>query len=138
PASSYIEMTEWALPPRKAYAFGQILHKMQEAHELEVLQFMRGGFWRNFLVRYTEVNNQHKKMLRVHDAVYAAGASDEHGLRDLWKAQSNDTYWHGLFGGIYMAHVRAAIYHHLIKAENAAHRVTQGKGHWQNYEFFDF
>lgn len=138
PTSSYIEMTEWALPPRKSYAFGQLLHKLQEEHEQEILQFMRGGFWRNFLVRYPEVNNQHKKMLRVHDAVYAAGASEEHGLGHLWKAQANDTYWHGLFGGIYMGHVRSAIFHHLIKAENAAQRATQGTGHWQSYEFTDF
>ena len=138
PASSYIEMGEWVLPPRKSYAFGQLLHKLQEEHDQDILQFMRGGFWRNFLVRYPEVNNQHKKMLRVHDAVYAAGASAEHGLTQLWKAQSNDTYWHGLFGGIYMGHVRSAIYHHLIKAENAAQRATQGEEHWQTYEFNDF
>lgn len=138
PTSSYIEMSEWALPPRKSYAFGQLLHKLQEEHEQEILQFMRGGFWRNFLVRYPEVNNQHKKMLRVHDAVYAAGATDEHGLGHLWKSQSNDTYWHGLFGGIYMGHVRSAIYHHLIKAENAAQQATQSAGHWQSYEFTDF
>ncbi len=65
-------------------------------------------------------------MLRVHDQVYAAGATEESGCVDLWKAQANDTYWHGLFGGIYMAHVRSAIYHHLIKAENAAaHLLTK-------------
>ncbi|HEU5376373.1 MAG TPA: alpha-amylase/4-alpha-glucanotransferase domain-containing protein [Ktedonobacteraceae bacterium] len=138
PTSSYSEMTEWALPSRKAYTFGQLLHTLQETHEYELLQFMRGGFWRNFLVRYPEVNNQHKKMLRVHDAVYAAGATEEHGLRHLWKAQANDTYWHGLFGGVYMGHVRSAIYHHLIKAENAAQRARQGTDHWQLYEFTDF
>ncbi|HEY0753616.1 MAG TPA: alpha-amylase/4-alpha-glucanotransferase domain-containing protein [Ktedonobacteraceae bacterium] len=138
PASSYIEMGEWVLPPRKSYAFGRLLHKLQEEHEHEILQFMRGGFWRNFLVRYPEVNNQHKKMLRVHDAVYAAGASAEHGLTQLWKAQSNDTYWHGLFGGIYMGHVRSAIYHHLIKAENAAQRAIYGADPWQTYAFTDF
>lgn len=137
PTSSYIEMTEWALPPRKSYAFGQLLHQLQAEHEHELLQFMRGGFWRNFLVRYPEVNNQHKKMLRVHDAVYAAGGREEHGLKHLWKAQANDTYWHGLFGGIYMGHVRSAIYHHLIQAENAAHRTTRGAGPWQSYEFTD-
>jgi len=138
PAASYIEMSEWALPPRKSYAFGTLLHKLQAEHDQETLQFLHGGFWRNFLVRYPEANNQHKKMLRVHDAVYAAGASEEHGLNHLWKAQANDTYWHGLFGGIYMGHVRSAIYHHLIKAENLAQRALQGPGHWQSYEFTDF
>lgn len=138
PTASYIEMSEWALPPRKSYTFGTLLHKLQAEHDQEILQFLHGGFWRNFLVRYPEVNNQHKKMLRVHDAVYAAGASEEHGLNHLWKAQANDTYWHGLFGGVYMGHVRSAIYHHLIKAENLAQRVLQGPGHWQSYEFTDF
>lgn len=138
PASSYIEMSEWVLPPRKSYTFARLLHKLQEEHDHEILQFMRGGFWRNFLVRYPEVNNQHKKMLRVHEVVYAAGTSAEYALTHLWKAQSNDTYWHGLFGGIYMGHVRSAIYHHLIKAENTAQRALHGEEHWQTYDFLDF
>ena len=138
PTSSYIEMTEWALPPQKSYLFGKLLHQLEEEHRDDILQFIRGGFWRNFLVRYPEVNNQHKKMLRVHDAVYAAGATEEAGVVQLWKAQANDTYWHGLFGGIYMNHVRSAIYQHLIKAENAADSIRFGNGHWQHYEFTDF
>jgi len=138
PSSSYIEMTEWALPPKKSYVFGNLLHQLEEEHRDNILQFMRGGFWRNFLVRYPEANNQHKKMLRVHDAVYAAGATEETGVVQLWKAQANDTYWHGLFGGVYMSHIRSAIYHHLIKAENAADRVRFGNGQWQRYKFTDF
>ena len=138
PTSSYIEMTEWALPPKKSYLFGNLLHQLEEEHRDNILQFMRGGFWRNFLVRYPEANNQHKKMLRVHDAVYAAGATEETGVVQLWKAQANDTYWHGLFGGVYMSHIRSAIYHHLIKAENAADRVRFGDGQWQRYKFTDF
>ena len=138
PTSSYIEMTEWALPQRKSYAFGKLLHHLEEEKRHDILQFMRGGFWRNFLVRYPEINNQHKKMLRVHQNVYDAGATPETGIIQLWKAQANDTYWHGLFGGIYMGHVRSAIYHHLIKAENAADRARFGAIHWQRYEFTDF
>ena len=137
PTSSYIEMTEWALPPQKSYTFGKILHRLEHEKQDEMLQFMRGGFWRNFLVRYPEINNQHKKMLRVHDAIYNSGL-DNHGLLHLLKAQANDTYWHGLFGGIYMSHVRSAIYHHLIKAENIAGRQQYGNAPWQRYEFSDF
>ncbi|GCF07697.1 alpha-amylase/4-alpha-glucanotransferase domain-containing protein [Dictyobacter arantiisoli] len=138
PTASYIEMTEWALPPKKSYQFGQLLHQLEKEHRPDILQFMRGGFWRSFLVRYAEINNQHKKMLHVHDLVYAAGANDEAGLTHLLKAQANDTYWHGLFGGIYMAHVRSAIYHHLIKAENAAAMLTHGNRSWQHYTLTDF
>ncbi|HTI14850.1 MAG TPA: alpha-amylase/4-alpha-glucanotransferase domain-containing protein [Dictyobacter sp.] len=138
PTSSYMEMTEWALPPQKAYQFGQLLHQLEHEKRHDILQFFRGGFWRNFLVRYPEVNNQHKKMLRVHDLVYRAGATDEVGLTHLLKAQANDTYWHGLFGGIYMGHVRSAIYHHLIKAEHAAALQLHDTETWQHYEFTDF
>src|SRR5437588_3042953 len=77
-------------------------------------------------------------MLRVHTCVHTQGATNEVGLTHLLKAQANDTYWHCLFGGIYMGHVRSAIYHHLIKAENAADALTMGPGHWQRYEFTDF
>jgi alpha-amylase len=138
PTSSYIEMTEWALPPKKSYRFGQLLHTLQDEKHEDVLQFMRGGFWRNFLTRYDEINNQHKKMLRVHERVYDAGTTEEGGLIHLLKAQANDTYWHGLFGGIYMAHIRSAIYYHLIKAENAADAILHGGISWQHYEFTDF
>ncbi|QBD82230.1 DUF1926 domain-containing protein [Ktedonosporobacter rubrisoli] len=138
PTSSYIEMTEWALPAQKSYLFGKLLHQLEHDKQYATLQFMRGGFWRNFMVRYPEVNNQHKKMLRTHKQVYDAGATEESGTVQLWKAQANDTYWHGLFGGIYMGHVRSAIYHHLIKAENAAARLRYGDTSWQRYEFTDF
>jgi alpha-amylase len=138
PTSSYIEMTEWALPPQKSFQFAQLVHELEHEKRSDILQFMRGGFWRNFLVRYPEINNQHKKMLRVHDAVYVAGATEEAGLTHLLQAQANDTYWHGLFGGVYMAHVRAAIYQHLIQAENAADRIMHGPESWQHYEFTDF
>src|SRR5260370_7690077 len=56
----------------------------------------------------------------------------------MWKEQAYDPYWHGLFGGIYMGHVRSAIYHQLIKAENAAVLVRFGIENWQHYEFTDF
>ncbi|HLQ10257.1 MAG TPA: alpha-amylase/4-alpha-glucanotransferase domain-containing protein [Ktedonobacteraceae bacterium] len=138
PTSSYIEMTEWALPAKKSYAFDKLLRSLEDEHRDDILQFMRGGFWRNFLVRYSEANNQHKKMLRVHNAVYKAGASKEAGIVDLWKAQANDTYWHGLFGGVYTAHMRSAIYHHLIKAENAADALNMGTEPWQGFVFTDF
>ncbi|GAC1387259.1 MAG: DUF1926 domain-containing protein [Ktedonobacteraceae bacterium] len=138
PTSSYVEMTEWALPPQKSYTFGRLLHRLEDEKREDIVQFLRGGFWRNFLVRYAEVNNQHKKMLRVHNSVYKAGATAATGVVDLWKAQANDTYWHGLFGGIYMGHVRSAIYHHLIKAENAADSAQSNSQHWQRYEFTDF
>src|SRR5260221_3410805 len=120
PTSSYIEMTEWALPPKKSYVFGNLLHQLEQEHRDNILQFMRGGFWRNFLARYPEVNNQHKKMLRVHDAVYAAGATEEAGGGQVWDAHANETYMPGPFGGPYIGSVRQAIYTHPIQDADAS------------------
>ena len=41
-------------------------------------------------------------------------------LDHLYRGQSNDCYWHGLFGGIYISHMRLATYEHLIAAEDLA------------------
>lgn len=40
-------------------------------------------------------------------------------------AQCNDAYWHGVFGGLYLRHLREAIWGHLADAEGA---LRQGEG----------
>ena len=47
------------------------LQKHIPAEEKEAgKRFVRGGFWRNFLTKYEESNNVHKKMLRVSAKVH--------------------------------------------------------------------
>jgi alpha-amylase len=41
----------------------------------------------------------------------------DEATRDLWRGQCNCAYWHGVFGGLYLPHLRTAIYDHLIRAE---------------------
>jgi len=36
---------------------------------------------------------------------------------EIYKAQCNDCYWHGLFGGVYLQFLRFSVYTHLINAE---------------------
>ena len=50
----------------------------------------------------------------------AEGADRTRALDHLYRGQSNDCYWHGLFGGIYIGHMRLATYEHLIAAEDLA------------------
>ena len=40
----------------------------------------------------------------------------------LHRTQANDAYWHGLFGGLYLPHLRRAIWNHLIALEAALDR----------------
>lgn len=79
-----------------------------------------GGFFRNFLVKYAESNNMHKKALWVKRKLDKAREKSGGQPLDYYLAFCNDAYWHGLFGGLYLAHLRQAIYESLIKAEATA------------------
>jgi 4-alpha-glucanotransferase len=121
PTSSYAEMGEWALPPDESIVFSRVLHDAIERRRPEA-RWLRGGFWRNFQVKYREINDLHKQMLRTSRSVsaMAAGREREIALDHLYRGQSNDCYWHGLFGGIYLTHMRRATLEQLIAAEDLA------------------
>ena len=42
--------------------------------------------------------------------------------RSIGRAQCNDAYWHGVFGGLYLPHLRAAIWRNLAEAEQVLRR----------------
>jgi 4-alpha-glucanotransferase len=126
PTSSYFEMGEWALPADEAMAFSKAVHDAAIAHRAEA-RWLRGGFWRNFQVKYREINDLHKQMLRTSAKVRAMPADHPErasAVDHLHRGQSNDCYWHGLFGGIYISHMRLATFEHLIAAEDAADRAA--------------
>jgi 4-alpha-glucanotransferase len=119
PTGSYVEMSEWALPPDESRAFTAALKRARETGAPEA-RWLRGAFWRNFQVRYREINDLHKQMLRTSAKVEAMPVGDARAVAidHLYRGQCNDCYWHGLFGGIYIAHMRAATLGHLIAAED--------------------
>jgi 4-alpha-glucanotransferase len=124
PTGSYAEMGEWSLPADESRAFSAALHHAVE-HDLPERRWLRGGFWRNFQVKYREINDLHKQMLRTSAKVdaMAGGAAKALAVDHLYRGQSNDCYWHGLFGGIYLSHMRLATFEHLIAAEDLADRA---------------
>ncbi len=121
PATSYMEMGEWSLPPGPAYRFNTIVQDLRTENS-DILPFVRGGMWRNFMVKYEEINRMHKRALHISKEVHAMpeGVDKDLALDLLWAAQSNDAYWHGVFGGIYLFHFRVANYANLIAAEMLA------------------
>ena len=133
PTASYTEMMEWALPTRTRERYNTLLKEFSSRDE--VLSFLRGCPWRGFFRKYSESNLMHKKMLRVAGRVVKAPkrrpgskAADElAAARDLLhRAQCNDAYWHGIFGGLYAPHLRTDIFRNLIRAEVIADRHTPG------------
>jgi hypothetical protein len=121
PTGSYAEMGEWALPPDESRLFAAVVHAAQKENKPEA-RWLRGAFWRNFQVKYREINDLHKQMLRTSGTVetMAPGPLRTSALDHLYRGQSNDCYWHGLFGGIYISHMRLATHEHLIAAEDLA------------------
>ena len=119
PTASYDEMTEWSLPASAAARLPAIKHDLEAQGRLEILPFLQGGYWRHFLVKYPEINTLHKTMLRVSRKVWRMrpGPGRDEALDHLWQGQCNCPYWHGVFGGIYLGHIRSANYAHLIEAE---------------------
>ncbi len=143
PTASYDEMTEWALPARQSGAITRLKHDLQAEDRQDILSFVRGGFWRNFLVKYPEVNTLHKKMLwvsaKVAQMTGGGAARDMAAAQDrLWTGQCNCPYWHGVFGGVYLFHIRSANFGHLIAAENLADAARHGSESWVTVTTPDF
>lgn len=132
PCASYEEMMDWALPPRDFAAMRRVRRELKESGRTDVLRFVRGGLWRGFIARYDEVNQMHKKGLWVSQKVHSMppGAEKTRAQDHLWASQCNCGYWHGLFGGIYLFHIRAANYANLIAAEAITDRARAGRPTW--------
>ncbi|HBB67360.1 MAG: hypothetical protein A2X28_04705 [Elusimicrobia bacterium GWA2_56_46] len=119
PTTSYHELSQWALPPA---ASGRLAGIWKNAAE-DFQPYLRGGYFRNFFSKYPESNSIYRRMLRVSARSRAAGGA---GRESLWKAQCNCGYWHGVFGGIYLPHIRKAIYANLLAASAAASAGSAG------------
>ena len=131
PDSSYREMTEWALPTHRFLAL-QDAHRHLDVHpEADRLRaYVRGGgggYWRNFKAKYPESDEMYARMHGISDrldrlAKFGEDRVDpdllEAAREELYRGQCNCPYWHGAFGGLYLPHLRNAIYRHLIAADN--------------------
>jgi len=120
PTVSYSEMGEWSLPATAANAYADLVEAARQRGTLERDRaFLRGGSWKNFMTRYPEANWAHKRMLGLSTRLAAVPTSQRtlklQGL--LHEAQANDAYWHGLFGGLYLPHLRRAVWSAMVELE---------------------
>ncbi|SEK45161.1 alpha-amylase/4-alpha-glucanotransferase domain-containing protein [Nitrosovibrio tenuis] len=120
PTTSYIEMNEWTLPAQPAHIYADLVRQAKSAGWYESHKaFLRGGIWKNFFSRYPESNWMHKRMLGLSARLDSLPVS-QHTSRmkeKLYESQANDAYWHGLFGGLYLPHLRRAIYKAIVELE---------------------
>lgn len=116
PTASYREMESWALPPRAARRLQSLERELGDRGQGAAGALLRGSHWRNFLAKYSEANRLHKKMQALSRLCRARGNPPE-VRRAIGRAQCNDAYWHGVFGGLYLPFLRAALWRELAFAE---------------------
>ncbi len=149
PDASYREMTEWVLPPASQKEFVSLTRMHPDNEEWQrLVRFTRGGYWRNFRTRYPESNEMYARMIDVSNRLATLQAKDdlsddaqellEDAVTHLYRSQCNCTYWHGAFGGLYLPHLRNAVYKELIEAEMLMDQVTRGVGGWVDVAVGDF
>ncbi len=111
PSGSYEEMLEWS-----------------------------GGNFRNFFLKYPEANAMQQRMLRISGRLQASARAPrsrrsgvnakrlQQARRALYAGQCNCAYWHGVFGGLYLSHLRRAVHANLIEAERLSHPPVSARG----------
>ena len=81
-------------------------------------------------MRFPESNWMHKRMLSISRRYHALPENKKTAemLQELYQAQANDAYWHGLFGGLYLPHLRRAIYNAIVALESMLDAVSARPG----------
>ena len=149
PTASYREMMEWALPSNTILEYEEFEQKLKNNGLFDQYKvFVRGGFWRNFLAKYPESNNLHKKSLHVSNKIKSIKNKNKNPelLRQaqdyLWAGQCNCPYWHGIFGGLYLNNLRNAVYRNMIRSETIIDKLSKNEKQyqqgWIDYQLLDF
>jgi alpha-amylase len=140
--SSYMEMDEWSLPTEAMVEYDKVVERLKGHPDGRAIRrFIKGGFWRNFFAKYPESNDLHKRVLHLREKIKKEKkrhlSENQDILLNLYRAQCNDAYWHGVFGGFYLPHLRHALYENLIQAEALYDREIHPKKEWMDLEQLD-
>jgi alpha-amylase len=151
PASARPDLADWCRPADAVARRRHFVRRMESAGAWDEAQhFLSGVVWDNFLVKYPEANQLHKRMLRVSDRVdqlrnllaerqRSGRASDadtrarqalERACAALWRSQNHSAYWHGgpQNAGVYDPGLRQQTVRELLGAERIVDRVLGESG----------
>lgn len=142
PTTSYDEMLEWCMPGETINEYEDFVKYLKNNGMYEnASRFVKGGYFKNFLNKYPESNNMQKKMSYVSEKVNKVYDKDPspaaEALRLMYSGQCNCSYWHGVFGGLYLNHLRFANYTNLNRAEKMADELRFKSKSWLECEILD-
>jgi len=116
------EITRWSLDNERQKSFAEAAKRLRRP---DAEQYMQGGYFRQFLTRYPELNLLYSRLLYTHllvnqmrgDKSRKKSAQDE-----LWRGEQGAVFWHGEGpgGGVFDARLRQASYRAFIEAEKLA------------------
>ncbi len=144
PTASYSEMNEWAMPAAAIARYETFVKLLRRADLFDDnVAFVKGGFWRNFLAKYPETNQLHKRMLHVSELLERnrsklSSNAYRRAQRHLYAGQCNCPYWHGVFGGLYLPHLRGAVFQEVIAAEREIIRELDKSRNQSEIQTLDF
>jgi alpha-amylase len=156
PPASYFEMGEWALPVGAGRALREQVAALRKEGRFETMRpFLKGGDWRYFLKKYPEAGHRLDRVRALSAAIETAAADvaaaapesatapperEEkrartrtllaEARRSLWRAECNCSYWHGVFGGIYLPFLREAVESALVRARRLYEEAVYRQGSW--------
>jgi len=140
-------MTEWVLPSARLVEYQDVVRKTLDDPAAKALRpfVLAGGFWRNFKSKYAETDEMYSRMLGLSNRLAELARSGEAdpdylevARQELYRGQCNCPYWHGAFGGLYLPHLRNAVYRHLINAHNALDEAEGRSGPRVSIEVADY
>jgi len=135
PTTSYREMGLWNLYPSRNLAADRINHWVESQDDLKVVEPPHvSGLFRTFLSRYPESRYMHERvheLIRTIESLETGVVPDNSpdaspASRALWhalRAQCNCTYWHGVFGGLYLNYLRFAVMREVLHAERELQNI---------------
>ena len=115
---SYYEMGQWCLKSKNALELEHIKDEVSKKFPQSVDKFVKGGTWKNFFIKYEESNRLHKRMIEVSKNALSTKAF----LDSLYRLQTNDVFWHGVFGGLYLPNLRDNAYKYLTICEDLRYK----------------
>ncbi|MDD2652254.1 MAG: DUF1926 domain-containing protein [Sulfurimonas sp.] len=115
--TSYFEMGEWSLKSSQGLALEALKERVgSDYFQKEGVALIKGGIWKNFFIKYHESNYIHKRMMH-----HSKNQKElkKVALEALYKLQTNDVLWHGVFGGLYLPNLRNNAYRYLLEIERS-------------------
>jgi 4-alpha-glucanotransferase len=136
PAASYPEMMLWALPAEEQARIEHEQHWLESQGKPELARRIATGNWRGFLARYPEARRLHRRVselsARIETLSRSCLARDQYDepRAEVHRAQCNCSYWHGVFGGFYLPHLREAVHGHMLRADALVDELQGAPAGW--------